>query len=348
MNKWIKKIMLFPFWMMMGIPEGLDAAADGEAADADQQGNQGEEADYGADTQDDESNLDADQDEEGDADETTDQEADQAAEEEKKKGLVQTPLEERAAQIAEKKVAEALTKERERIESETRARLEAEQKPFVDLSPEQTTRINNDYLAACERREELRELFRLTEDPADKTQYLSELRRTEKWISDTEAWYADNEAKKAEWTKKQESVTALQRDNAERGKRLEATAETFREAKGIPQDAWDESSKWFADQVKIDKLLGAKFADVYRLHGDVAAVEFAFNYCNEHMGKAAQEELDKKEQAKNKLSPGVSAVPQKSGPNPELKKLLAKAQQSGSEEDYLNYVNAARKAGVKR
>lgn len=261
----------------------------------------------------------------------------------KDKGAHQTTLEERAAQIAEKKAAEEIAK----FKAETEARLEAEKKPFVDLTPEQAERLNSDYLAASGRKIDLQEEYKLAETDADKARILTEIRKIDKWLGDTENWYAQNEAKKAEWLKGQQQRETQQKESQERAHRLETTAEVFRESKGIPKEVWDTSSLWFAEQLKTDKLLGAKFADAYRLHGDVGAVEFAFNYCNEHMGKKEETAIKEKEEAKKKLSPGVTSVVQKVNANPELKALLTKAQKSGSEEDYLAYVQAKRKAGLK-
>lgn len=282
---------------------------------------------------------------EGTADTNEGQEPEQGAEENKDRGAHQTTLEERAGAIARKEI-ERFKEEQAEIERQTRERLEAEKKPFVDLTPEQSEKLEADYLAATERKLELQELFRLSDDPREKAQYLAEFRRTEKWIDETERWYADNETKKAEWKNRNEATQTRTQEIERRSRELETTAEVYRESKNIPQDVWDNASKWFETQLKGDKLLGAKFADAYRLQGNVGAVEFAYNYAVENMGKKAEEEKQKREESKTKLTPGVTSTMHKVSADPNLKKLYDKAQKSGSEEDFLAYVEAKRKAGV--
>lgn len=340
-KKWLKTVFLFPAMLMLGVPEGLEAAAgEAETADADQQGEEVEqeagEGEEGLDTQ---SEEDASAAEQGAVDaENTDQKEDEG-----KKGIKQKSLEERAAEIAEKKLAEVLTKR----EQEAQQRLEAEKKPFVELTPEQTATLNTNYVEAVARKAELEELIRI----GDRSQStIIELRKVEKWINDTEKWYADNEAKKVEWEAKQKESeqerTRLETEQREKAVRLQTASDVFRESKGIPQDAWDQGSQWFFEQLNQDKVLALKFADAYR-RGDVAAVEFAFDYFTEHMGKAEDAALEQKKEAKTKLAPAVTGSVVPEADMKQLKELHAKAQKSGSEEDYLAFTALKNKLGVR-
>lgn len=325
-KKLLRSILLFPAMLVLGIPEGLEAAAVAEISDADPEGDQNEEKE-GAEAPADEVDPDADQ-EEGAEAETAEKET------EAPKGIKQKSLEERVTELADKRFAEHQAK----IENAAKERLEADQKPFIELSAEQTDKLNENYVDAVARKGDLLEAIRLG-DRSPET--IVELRKAEKWILETETWYADNEAKKAEWTAKQGDTAKQQAESLERSTRLATTAEVFREAKSIPQDAWDEAARWFNEQLAADKVLSLKFADAYRLKGDVAAVEFAHDYCTEHMGKGAEDALKQKLEAKTKLAPGITGkgvTPE----GPDLGKLLKTAQKSGTEEDYLAYVEAKR------
>jgi hypothetical protein len=311
LKRWLKTIYLFPMMMLLGIEP--EAGADTQTDTAEDQGNPGDDAE-GADTQE----TDSAESQTSEADETESQETEEGTEENKDnsqdKGAHQTTLEERAGQIAEKKIAEALEKdraERQRIETETQERLKAQEKPFIDLTPEQSAKINEDYTSAVAHVAELQELLRLGDRS---TETVLDLRKTEKWIRDTEAWYADNEAKKAAWTKTQGETAARQAAIAEQSQRLEATAEVYREAQKVPQNVWDESSKWFAEQLKTDRLLGEKFADAYR-KGNVDAVDFAYKYCLEHMGKKEAAAIEQKTAAKQNLAPGLTSTAVKTAPD---------------------------------
>jgi hypothetical protein len=331
-KKWLKIILFFPAMFMLGIPDvGAEPVTD-PAEDLDNQG----EDDTGAEPDDQAAELDGEE-----ADKTTSQETDEeTAEVKKPQEAHQTTLEERANQIAEKTLAK-WREEQAEITRQATARIEADKKPFVDLTPEQSNQINSDYLSAVTRKVELEEAIRLGDHEADT---ILALRQTEKWIRDTEAWFSDNESKKAEWTKKQGETTRQQAEAAERAQRLETTANVYREQHKIPADVWETSSQWFSEQLKTDKVLGLRFSDAYRLHGDVGAVEFAHKYCTENMGKTAEDALKQKEKAKLTLAPGVTAQGKTTAPD--LKALLKAAQKSGSEEDYLAF-SAAKRAATK-
>lgn len=285
-----------------------------------------------------------------DGEETESQEPEDGSEEQKKKGSHQTTLEERAEQLAEKKVQAALAKfkeEQAEIEKRVNEKLEADKKPYVELSQTDVDRLNANYAAAYERKLELEELFRFESDPGEKSKLLVDLRRTEKWLVDTENWYSANETKKAEYLKTKEQIESDTAHAKEQAQRLETTAEVFRTAHKIPEHVWEASSNWFAEQLKNDPVLQLKFKDAYRLQGDVAAVEFAHNYCQENMGKAAEKAKEQKTEAKNKLSPGITGhVTVSNEVMDSLKALHSKAKKSGSEEDFLAFQDAKRKAGI--
>lgn len=312
--------------------EDLEAAAgEDEALDADQEGNLGEGADEGADAPADEADPDADPEEEGEAEQPTEKEKEEA------KGPKKKSFEERMLEIEAKneaKIAEAISN----LNKQTTERIEADKKPFTELNQSDNDRIDSNIADAVAYKLDLEEAIRGGDRS---TQVISELAKTEKWITDTKAWRLENEQKRVEWTAKQGETQKQLAEQQERSARLGTAAEVYREAKNIPHDIWDQSSLWFAEQLKTDKVLGLKFADAYRLKGDVGAVEFAHDYCNEHMGKKAEAALVQKKEAKTKLAPGVTK--QGNAPEgPDLKKLLKAAQDSGSEEDFLAYVEAKR------
>lgn len=297
--------------------EILEAGADTQdTSTAEETGNQGEES-AGADTQGEQSA----ETEGGEADETTGQETEEVTEENKDRGAHQKTFDERLKEIEERnerRLQETVAK----IEREAQERLAAQQKPFAELTQAQIDQLNNNYTDAVARVADLQESIRLG-DRSPET--ITELRKVEKWIKDTEDWYADNEQKRQNWEQEQRQKTDQQRLTEERTKRLETTANVYRESQNIPQDVWDASAQWFYDQMTADRLLAAKFQDVYRLHGDVAAVEFAYKHALEHMGKKEKQVIQQKEEAKTKLPPGGGAASVKGGVEEEYKKALEHA-----------------------
>lgn len=333
-KRWIKFILFFPAMLALG---NLEAGAEPVADSAEDQGNQGDNVIEA------ELNDQAAESDDNKAGETNSQEADKGDEANKDevnkdKGAHQTTLEERAAEIAQKEI-QKFRQEQAEIERQTAERLKAAEKPFVDLTPEQSTKLNSDYMQAVSDKLDLEEKIRLGDrDPAT----ILALRQTEKWIHDTEAWFADNQAKKAEWTKKKGETEQLQAAQREKAQRLETTADVYRQANNIPQDVWDQSSQWFAEQLKTDKVLGLKFADAYRLHGDVGAVEFAHKYCTENMGKKAEADIEQKNTAKQNLAPGVSSSAVNT--DPDVKRLYKEAMADpGNEAKYLAWREAKSK-----
>lgn len=342
-KKWLKTIFLFPAMLMFAVPgnDGLDVSAgEDDALDADQEDDLDEE--YAEDEQDpdaaagEDEAADADQQGEGEQDKSTEKDEEGQA----KQGIKQKTLEERASEIAEKKVSEALAK----LNLETQERLESEKKPFVELSPAQVDQLNENYVEAVSRRAELEEQIRLGDrSPAT----IAELRKAEQWIQKTEAWYADNEKKKAEWEAGKQDYQKKAAEVQERTQRLETAAEVYRESLNIPQDVWDQSSLWFAEQLKVDKVLSLEFADAYRLKGDIGAVKFAHEYCDKHMGKKEEEALQKRQEAKGKLlNTNAGQNRNQDADLKSLQALHAKAQKSGSEEDYATFLSAKKKAGI--
>jgi len=339
MKKLLKLILLFPAMLMLGNLEGLDAAAsEDDDQDADLGGNLGEEGEEGADAPDEETDPDADPEE-------ADAEQPDKKDEEENKGIKQKSFEERLKEIEEKneaKIAEAIQK----LQQQTTERVEAEKKPFVDLTAAQVDQLNGNYLDIIAHKADLEEAIRAGDRSMET---VTALRAAEKFIHDTETWYADNEAKKAEWTEKQGQSAKLQAEAKERSDRLATAADVFREASNIPQDVWDQASVWFESQLKANKILGLEFADAYRLKGDMGAVKFAHDYCNEHMGKEAEAVLKQKQEAKTKLAPGVTGSNGKTAEADmkTLRELHAKAQKSGTEEDFLAFTNLKTKLGIK-
>ena len=316
------------------VDESQDADLDGEL---DEEGEELDETDEGLESLSDEERLAAEQ---------AQAEADKKKldEEEANKGITQKNFADRIAEIQAKndaKLAEAIQK----LEAKVQERQQAEVKPFVDLTPAQVDQINANYLDAVAHKAELE----LAVKEGDRSpQILAELRKAEKWISDTETWYRDNEAKKTEWTAKQGEVQKMQAEQQEKATRLQTTSDVFREARNIPQDVWDQASIWFSEQLKGNKELGLKFQAAYQ-KGDVHAVEFAHDYCTEHMGKGAEEALKAKEAAKTKLAPGVSGTNVAATQGADMKmlrELYAKAQKSGEERDLSAFTRAKAKAGI--
>lgn len=360
MKKWLRKIYLLPFSILMGVGDGelsaeaLEAiagpeerplnerimafaghpdaqfmstelepdasASKDEAEDADLQGKQGEEADEGLDTQADEADQDADLDEDSEADESNESEADNS-EEVKEKGTKKRTLEERAAEIAQKIVEQELAKRDQRT---------AEDKPdWVPIVQEKV----DEHIAAIEAQiDELRLEGKY-----------GEARKLSRSLDKLDADLEENEKRRLAWEDRQK-VKQTTTDSGEAArKELDEAAELYRGEMKIEPDVWQKMGEWFETQIAAKPLLVAEFNDIFQKQGKVAAIRFAHEYTVKNMGQKVKQDVKKKEETKTKTSQLTTTTLGKAPPV-DLKKAHAEYAANPTPEAFVKYQAAKRAA----
>lgn len=360
MLKLLKKIWMFPFMVMMGIPDSdfdtetlaeiagteskpktlgerimsfagnpdaqfmqiQDAAAsEDEDSGADQDGNQGDEETDGLDTASDEDGSGADQDEEDeDADDSTSQETDES-DEGTHKGTKKRTLEERAAEIAEKIVTEKLAE---------RDKQTAEEKPdFIVIDQEKV----DAHIAEVEAQiDELRLEGKY-----------AEARKLSRKLDQLDADLEENEKRKQAYIERQKVRQSGTQGVEAARKELDEAAELYRSEMKIDQQTWDKMGKWFESQMSTNKLLVAEFNDVYARNGKVAAIRFAHDFAVKNMGQGIKKANEQKEKQKTKTSSLTTTTTGKVAPA-DLKKAQAAFAANPSDENFMKLQAAKRQA----
>lgn len=109
----------------------------------------------------------------------------------------------------------------------------------------------------------------------------------------------ENESKKTEWEKGQEAKANNAQTVEQRLTELDNAAEFYRKEIGLESETWDKMGGLFAEELKQNKILGKKFADMVDRQGAVAAVEWAYTHTKENLVKPDPKPA--KEEAKEKL-----------------------------------------------
>lgn len=361
LKQWLKKIYLFPFSIVMAVPDGdatdpadsrplgerimalagnpnaqfmtetQDAAAsEDDADDADHQGNPGDEADEGLDTQSDEDDQDADPDEVDEADETTSQETDES--EEGQKGTKKRTLDERAAEIAEKIVNEKL------------AALQTSQSAEVpDFAPPET--VNKVKLNIVKQQARIREIeadLDLDGDDVDQAK-VDELLQLQDFVNEARAALKENDRRQKAWEAKQ-SAKKQQTDNGDAlRKELDETAELFRQEMKIEPAVWKKMGEWFEAQLPSKPLVVAEFNDIFQRQGKVAAIRYAHEYTLKHMGQGTKQAIEKKEQLKTKTA-SLTTTQTGKAKAPDLRKIQAEFAANPTDDNFVRLQAAKRQA----
>lgn len=364
-KKWLRKIALFPLSIIMGVPgddEGFNAdalaeiagpegptlgerimalagdpnaqfvvnqdaaASQDNAADADQQGNQGNDATEGLGTPPEKGDQDADLDNEGDADDSTTTETDESGE--RKKGTNQRTIAERAAEIAAKIVEERLSKQ-------------TVEKP--DFAPAEV--VANVKLNIVKHQAKIRELeadIELDGDDAD-MEKVDELLKLQEFVTEAKAALKENDKRRTEWEARQAAKKTNDDHGATARKELDEAAELYRSEMKIEKATWDKMGVWFESQMATQPLLVAEFNDVYEKKGKVAAIRFAHGYAVEHMGKATKQANQQKEQSKNTTAGLTTSTTGKVAPL-DLNKIRKEFADNPTDDNFVRLQEAKRQA----
>lgn len=202
---------------------------------------------------------------------------------EEKKGPKKLTFEERQEQI-QKQIAE-LKEERARIAFEREQAAKAvEAVPFVEVD-----------MARFE--QGLAEMMDSAESLRLNGQHF-EAAKVQRQIDNLIDSYEQNEAKKAEYLQKQQQRHQETTAQQQRMQRLDQAAEIFRQQYGIDQAAWDRGGEFLAAEFQRDKTVAAEFVERVQTQGAMAAIKWAHNYVSEKQGRAVEQQIAQRNNAK--------------------------------------------------
>lgn len=94
-------------------------------------------------------------------------------------------------------------------------------------------------------------------------------------------------------------------------KRLDEAAKIVQAEYKITDEVFSQSAKFFNESQQKSPVLAKRYQEIIEKQGEMAAILFAKDYCDQHMGKTAKAVIEKREQAKANLPPAASAVSNK-------------------------------------
>jgi hypothetical protein len=217
----------------------------------------------------------------------------EAVEEEKSdKGEHQLTLEERVAQVVEKRMADL---EAKFAEQQKQQEAEAPKHAPAEIVSQLQDMINGAIL----REQEILSDFQIEDDPGAKNKLAQELRQIRKWLPGAEEAIEQNEAMRTEWETKQAAQNQRQQQVQQVNTRIFSAVEMICEAEKIPADVKAEGEKFFKAARDKDPVLAAEYEDIIWGQGPVKAAKFAIDYVKQNMGKGAQADKVAKEKAKS-------------------------------------------------
>lgn len=327
--KWLKTIYLFPFMLMMGIPDGgnfgegsddpANEGGEGQDSETDDGEEQETEVEYELDEDgevvtDDDGNPVVKQVAEGE------EEQDQKGKPDHKKGA-----QDRIQQLANEK--RELAERLERLESQF-ARQQEEKPDFVDVDIE---KVNAYIQNASDQIEELK--LEGNYIAAKKLEL-----NVAKIISDIE----ENDKKKAAYFDKQSKTKTVETAAQERLTKLDQAAEFYRTNMKIEPAVWDKMGTWFAEQCQKNPVLGREFSERVE-KGEIGAIRWAHEYTTQNMGVKERAAIDNKNTNKTKAAAFSPTPGGKSAPI-DLSKALAKATETNTPEGWVEYQRLKREA----
>lgn len=242
------------------------------------------------------------------------------------KGAPRLSLEERVNQLAEKKVAE-------KLQAELDKRQQAEAAKEIPFKNYNRAAVEAELLAPLSDRIAL----------LNAEGRVIEARRLERQRDAIIDELEKDEQVKAEWEQKQQATQTQQQMFDRLQSEINTSTEVLRDHFKIPHDVFEEGRKWFNDKLVSDPILGRKYNEMVFVRGSMEAVEWAYNYTKENMGKETASAMQATEAAKNQIPPGkTSTVDPVAGAK--VEELKAKALKSGKDEDFLAWKSAANAA----
>lgn len=146
-----------------------------------------------------------------------------------------------------------------------------------------------------------------------------------------------NEEKKAAYmeAQKADTQTAQQREqlNAQIAEASKLVASEFK----IPEDVWKKGEQFFEAERRAKPILDAQYREKVIMLGPVSAMLWAKEYVEQNMGKKEAELIQQKEQAKETLPAGKTAVGVVNDATAAKLAALRKAAESGNPSDIAAY-----------
>lgn len=219
-------------------------------------------------------------------------------EENKDRGSHQKTLEERAAEIAEKKAQEYI----ERVEKE-RQEKEAVVKPsFIELDH---AAINRDLNKSYAREQEILNEIALDPDEADQS-LTNELRAIRIWRQQVESAISENERKKSEFLQKQQERQQADAFWQARNDEIQETIKIMKETEKVSDEVEQAIKGKWSEMVKADPLLQREFDDGIRAGNITKTVKWASDMARKALKESAQKTIEQKETGKAKQVGGGS------------------------------------------
>lgn len=227
--------------------------------------------------------------------ETTSQEgAEGATEGSKDRGAHQKTLEERAAEIADRKIQERIAQfEQER---------QAAQPDYIPLDYD----VYDAHIAnlVAQERQFADEITLLEHNDPSRVQMVRELRKIQATRQAMENEFVENEKKRALWEVKQGERARYEATVVQINAGLAQASPVVRDALSISPEAWEAGEKWFVTQRQSNPLLDAEYRERCFTEGPIRALKWAATYVKENMGKAAEQSKQKREEGKDKTLSG--------------------------------------------
>lgn len=232
--------------------------------------------------------------------ETTEQESAESATEEKK-GHNKT-LEERAEEIADRKIQQRLAEAEQRRQAENTA-----QPDFVPID----YNAYDNYIAKLITAErQIQEELAL--DPEDPVILVRQLRRVQQERAKLENSFQQNEQKRQAWEQRNQLSVQQQVIFQQTQAEIDRTVAQIPATRGIDPEALEAGRKYISDAFQKDPTLQRRFDEIIThktmyqgFSGVQAAVDWAIGYAQENMGKAADAARQKRESGKE-LNPGAA------------------------------------------
>lgn len=217
----------------------------------------------------------------------------------KDRGAHQKTLEERAAEIAEKKFQELEARLQERMKAQT---------PDFD-PPEVEAMVQSNIVAATVRMRAIESEMEISSgdiDPALTQEYW----QIKRWIAAAENALNENQKKRGEWEKKQKESSQqsaiIARVNAE----IVEASPLVAQGLNISPEAWATGEKWFIEQRRANPLLDAEYRERCIRDGAFRGLKWAAEYVQREMGKKAEAAKQQKESGKDKAIGGDAETAQ--------------------------------------
>lgn len=214
----------------------------------------------------------------------------------------QKTLEERAEEIADRKIQQRIQEAEERRKSEVAA--------TPDYVPVDYDAYDNHIARLIATERQIQD--ELTVDPENPAELVRALRKIQQQRQSLEASFAENEKKRQAFEEKnkltQQEQAAFQQKQMEIGKAVSMMSQSL----GLASEVVDAGIKYIDATFATNPSLQQKFNSIvdhktmYQgFSGPDAAVEWAFNYAKENMGKDAQADRERRETGKE-TNPGAA------------------------------------------